>query len=351
MLRLVPPPVVLVHGVGEAPESIWATVLARLRDEARLSVFLVDYGEVEGGLGQHPRTLWGGAGAGLQAALSAMREAGVAVSRADVVTHGAGAAVARAWIAGRRYRRVANFGHGDVRRLITVAAPHLGSDLARAMSALHGLNVGGRPFAEELRAGSAPLLVPRLSGAQSALALDVAPRSQALVDLGETSVSAHAIAGVARDVDVLDADGVALRALLLVARGMAADTSRLRPLLDQVEQAGRFEGLAARLAAFAGSGDAWLEGAADSEPAQSLVAELRAALFGGTQNDGVVRVESQWGGLEPPCASTFPGLAHGRAPHDPAVVERIHALLSGPADAFASGFPSPDAPVRNLAPR
>jgi len=348
-LRLEPPPVVLVHGLGEAPGELWAALVARLRDEAKLSVFLLDCSDVEGGLEAHQRSLWGGPGAGIKIALSAMRESGVAVARVDVVTHGAGALLARAWIGGRRYRRAANFDHGDVRRLITLAAPHRGCDLARAFEALRGVSLGERVFADEV--AGVPYAGAWSGGLQAALAAELGPDSPALVGLGEATVATHAIAGVAREVDLLEDDAAVLRALLAVGRGLAADTARLRPLLDQVGQSARLDALAASLGAFDWTGDAWREGAAKSGAARSLAAELRAALFGGTQNDGVVRVESQWGGIEPPYVSTFPGVPHGRAPSQPAIVERIHALLTGDGSEFAASLPSPEAPVRNVAPR
>ncbi len=73
---------------------------------------------------------------------------------------------------------------------------------------------------------------------------------------------------------------------------------------------------------------------------RQLMQLMRAAVFGNTPNDGVVRLESQLGGLEPPHASIIDKVVHGEAPIYGKVQKRVAALLTGPADAFSkNGFP------------
>jgi subtilisin-like proprotein convertase family protein/pimeloyl-ACP methyl ester carboxylesterase len=68
--------------------------------------------------------------AGIDQALQKLRDAGVAVTRADVVGHGMGGLLARRYIDEPSFIRFDNFNAGAINRLITVNTPHLGSRLA-----------------------------------------------------------------------------------------------------------------------------------------------------------------------------------------------------------------------------
>jgi pimeloyl-ACP methyl ester carboxylesterase len=63
-------------------------------------------------------------------ALQKLRDAGVAVTRADVIGHGMGGLLARRYIDEPSFIRFDNFNAGAINRLITMNTPHLGSRLA-----------------------------------------------------------------------------------------------------------------------------------------------------------------------------------------------------------------------------
>ncbi len=74
---------------------------------------------------------------------------------------------------------------------------------------------------------------------------------------------------------------------------------------------------------------------------KQLLQTLRAAIFGNTPNDGVVRLESQLGGLDAQYITIFDKIVHGEAPIYARVQTRVAELLLGPPTNFApTGFPA-----------
>jgi PKD repeat protein len=121
-LRIVRPPVVLVHGIWSTGDT-WTMPLA---SDARFPIIT--------------RTPWdgytsisvntGAVGAAIRAAVGFMRLEGIAVTRADVIAHSMGGLLARAWTATSKYSRPGNYYKGDYHKLITLNTPHTGSPLA-----------------------------------------------------------------------------------------------------------------------------------------------------------------------------------------------------------------------------
>ena len=139
----------------------------------------------------------------LTVALRDWREAtGAAATQADVVTHSFGGVVARQMIQtqpdpnplSRRslenFRTAANWGHGSVHKLITLAATHRGA--ATANTAAY-INAQGsvRGLARETACGEGAYIDKGAIRDQMVL-------SDALKGLGESRVPGHAIAGAAR---------------------------------------------------------------------------------------------------------------------------------------------------------
>jgi hypothetical protein len=92
-----------------------------------------------------------------------------------------------------------------------------------------------------------------------------------------------------------------------------------------------------------------MAGAANDETV--LLLKLRAAIFGNTQNDGVVRLQSQWGGLSLAHTTTLPHVLHSYAPRYPEIQNRVVELLRGSAAAFApEGFPPAGRPLLDVPP-
>jgi pimeloyl-ACP methyl ester carboxylesterase len=146
----------------------------------------------------------------LVAAIRAWREAtGAAATQADVVTHSLGGFVARQVAqtqpdpdpltpkAGRNFRAAANWGHGSVHKLITLAGTHRGSAAANASAYVNrygnqSLNDGDPPL--NLRGLSCEIGTYIDKGALR----DQMVLSEALRALGETRIPGHAIVGSGR---------------------------------------------------------------------------------------------------------------------------------------------------------
>ncbi len=117
VLRIVRPPVVLVHGMYHGPRTAWQTRppgrLGKLTMESHLRsrgfrLFLVDYEKSNGKRFAGPSrfrdnqmVVWEGRG-GIRDALRAYRDDRLAVTQADVVGHSMGGLLARAYAMGKR---------------------------------------------------------------------------------------------------------------------------------------------------------------------------------------------------------------------------------------------------------
>ena len=79
----------------------------------------------------------------------------------------------------------------------------------------------------------------------------------------------------------------------------------------------------------------------EKDQTQSAIDYLRYLIFKNDLNDGVVRYESQTGGLEKPYISYFDNHIHSYAPRYPEVINRIIELLEGGLKDFnENGFPA-----------
>jgi len=414
-LVLARPPVVLVHGTYDWPEKAWQQGLEggpsldqRLRN-AGFRTFLVDYrwsngssSSQETGVnpldrvvpdqgrssfaanrlvvwsdrGHHP----GDADSGIERALVHFRETlALAATRADVVGHSMGGVLPRVYASasytGERYRRPENFMQGDIHRLITLCSTHFGSDVMRALAIFERLfpdDFGSGT--EYLLARSIPFLADLVAGLKTGASRDQLPESEALRRIGPTEVAAHAIGCVASPAD-LDAYGgdtgnlylgmtylfyafprVAEEALK--AMGQAADARRLvgisegidwNAALNDMTKLGVIEiwPLVSGAMRFGGIGTD-PEAVTDKKVIRALG---RAALFGNARNDGVVRLQSQWGGLREAHRTTLLGVDHSDAPRLRHVQNQIIGLLRGPAEAFAEqGFPRAGQPLLSRVP-
>ena len=138
-LKLVRPPVVLVHGVW-SDLTAWSGLEQQLESDKfdGFPVFgasLVDYGGLDPAPSFDPRkpsvaveSLIGST----ETVLRSFRNRGIAVTQVDVVGHSLGGLVARARVAygPLPYRNRQNLMRGDFHKLITVGSPHYGTKLA-----------------------------------------------------------------------------------------------------------------------------------------------------------------------------------------------------------------------------
>ncbi len=367
-LKLVRPPVVLVHGMFHNPTKGWKTAppkdIGHATMEQRLTqrgfrVFLVDYHQANGSrlsgpshLRDNQKVVWSAPG-GIKSALTAFRKEGFAVTQADVVGHSMGGLLARAYARGKWlpackhcrpmeanpeghaddgdwYRRSDNFGQGDIHRLITCCTPHHGSHLIKAlMRYIATCNRISDPSRSN-QAKSLLRLIELAYGVSSGAFADQAPGSAALKALGATPVPAHAIACVADPAVDYRAFNELYR-WLFVTIYVTAPPEALRALFSEEDDAqarcaealiafhethGRLrEGVVQKfITALSGAlisrdGDAQRR----KEYDQALT-HFCAALFEGKRNDGAVGERSALGGLSKPAfATTIPNTLHSFA--------------------------------------
>lgn len=265
-IRLIRPPVVLVHGTYDNPKNCWLTpfktpqggTLSHLTDRLRAEgflVFLLDWERTNGSsnpsdfvtnertvyLGLDPpwteeqlqRARWEDVQkGGIRHALQMFRRYGFAATQADLVGHSQGGVIARVFAKGVRsnrprppgdphytapercsncwYHDPYSFHRGSIRRLITLCATHRGSEICRLLNAYMHV---ARP--SEVLSGR---MLPQAAVWTSLLLLaadwqqgvftggfrDQTPSSTALRAIGPTPVPSHAIACIAEDSDMAD---------------------------------------------------------------------------------------------------------------------------------------------------
>ena len=169
-IRLIRPPVVLVHGTFDNPEYCWntkdikettTTMRARLENEG-FRVFMTDWRDTNGqkdpsSFLHNRRAVWQNRG-GIKEALESVRKDGFAVTQTDVVAHSQGGILVRMYARGSwgldtlkdddyhftsprdcaetcEYHRLDNFAAGDIHRFITISTTHYGSDICRLFEA------------------------------------------------------------------------------------------------------------------------------------------------------------------------------------------------------------------------
>lgn len=368
------------------------------------AVFLLDFRETNGSSRGRPkdsdfagnaRTFWT-APMGAYDALRTYREGlDVAVAQVDVVGHSLGGLIPRLWASThynppgdaapvfdrertRAFRRADNFGRGDVHRLVTIGTPHQGSDFASLAVALQDMP-------PPLRAALATLLghrspEPALWLAERAAiqylrlaeGYGVSPvvrdqaaylpsqPNEALRRVGPTPVPSHAVVCTAALPDLLRFGETYKMPMRVVAwwllNARPASVGSFFTLRGQQRELPRIYGesqdAGGRHGSDAAGGESWLfDESWTPAPSQqfTLYALGRAVLFGNTQNDMIVRVQSQTGGLPLQCTSLVRGVLHSFASRYAAVQERVVEALGGAAWRFhAEGFLEPG-PMENVA--
>lgn len=334
---------------------------------------------------------------GIFEALSVYRnKLDIAVTQTDVVGHSMGGVIPRLWVSNaynpsdgealvfdrmrtRGYRRADNFGAGDIHRLVTIGTTHMGSDFGHLGIALREAPVDARKvLMSALMPGAhGTELVKQIIeefgawglGVWAGYGISEAVRNQrpllemlpnpALTKIGPTRVPAHAIVCAASIPDLrtfrehfktkfkivawwmLNSRPEVVKAFF-EARGQAEDLDRIYGELFYLDQRGRKADEAAGL---------WLfEDGERLAPKDefTLYGLARAIMFGNTQNDMVVRVESQAGGLPLQFTTFRRGVLHSFATRYAHVQTAVVAALTGPAWRFApEGFPAPH-PMRNI---
>ncbi|MHC4137245.1 MAG: alpha/beta fold hydrolase [Planctomycetota bacterium] len=399
-LKLVRPPVLLVHGTFDNPRDCWRTKspegrlsFADALGRAGFFCSLVDYeatnaaGFGAGGFfrGGNARVLMDNAG-GIKAVLSRYRDRlNLAVTQVDVVGHSLGGLIARIWASpayNRNYERDENFGEGDIRRLVTIGTPHYGSDLGKILRWLKGVNREEHGVVATTAATAFTSYASWMDGASAdeGAVYDQLPQTEALLNvgrknaltkIGRTKIPAHAIVCVTEPYGYIEPDGrpkVDPGGEYLSSLEWTGLLFFKNPILledffrdDQMEEEGWYivdllesqhmffmeeDGVRERFENIAVKG---LE-TQGVEP-REVLEYFRMAMFGHDDNDMTVRAESQLGGLsaDDPKASTRidgskttngRGVLHGKAPRYQSVQDAvIKVLVENLFD--EGGFPDP----------
>jgi hypothetical protein len=302
-LRLIRPPVVMVHGLWTA-DAAWLTLDHRLHDK-----------------GFHTKRTWYGRGehaarpfaryrgavvADARKLLEKLRRAGIAATQVSVVAHSMGGIVSRLDVSDRQLQRPDNFNAGYFFSLITVDTPHWGS---RAASVLLDLTHECPGFKLLLDLVNRPV--------NDGAVADLDPRTfaQSIADgIPAAHIRAYAFAGTVTSRADLGAGELKMfeHALNCARAVQQHSAARLSEIL-----CGNLPG----------------NNADEMTMANSVFATSVPMA-----HDGIVPLESQLGG-----SSIFriqTNVTHTDAPDQSDTLDRIEALLQGPPDSFSPlGFP------------
>ncbi|MBK9152854.1 MAG: hypothetical protein IPM25_01235 [Chloracidobacterium sp.] len=333
------PPVILVHGLDDNGGS-WDLERNRILYGAGFDVRAIDYRASNGasfeenklrifespGKRRYCKNGSGGGGSGctINEVIGEYRGRGIAISKLDVVAHSMGGILARVFHDQPEYRVPENFNQGYIRRLITIATPHLGAnaaniiveDLVRHKASGCGMFL--------LLAGAVmndvnnPFFDPRLRLRFTSLdaTRDLAIGSDAMNRIGRTRVLAHAITSAAK---------LPLRGLywwrFQIARGCINWERRSRE--------------------YNVLGVEWLGKGYDNTQA-AFVRSICGGKGTETECDWTMNAESARGGLKEPHVTSFSleDISHGEQIGSSIIHERIKLLLEAPNAAFdPDGFP------------
>ena len=135
-IRVLRPPVLLVHGLWSSPGDCWTNFSANLK--TKISGIYVDFADYSATNASSLATNKLVVSAALKALRAKFKQEKVAMIRADVICHSMGGDLARICTAGSRwpgepnYLSNNNFWAGPINRLITIDTPHYGSFMADA---------------------------------------------------------------------------------------------------------------------------------------------------------------------------------------------------------------------------
>lgn len=397
-MKLVPPPIVLVHGTYDNPrfcyeehadEDDTAVNMAPMLRAQGYDVTCVDWEETNGNKDpsefQHNReTVYKNPG-GIKEALEAVRRKGIVVSQADVICHSQGGAITRTYARGFPFsvtmppthphytdstkcksgdvacwfHRGDNYFLGDIHRLITISTTHRGSHVLNVFKGLDAYP--DNTVSQKLQRVMVDIFLVAIdkvvSGITTGGVKNQIPDSLELQLIGPTPVPSHAIACVASDDDMRNQrpDGM-MEAIKQSELGMGNYWNKFYKVwLGTTNEARDF--LFVRLCKLAGengmpNADAELARYRDlaskvtmnEDPKNprmdALIYQMRKIVFQGLENDCTVGIMSSFGGLGEPHRTRIPEVLHGWAPRYRSVQLRVLRLITGDGSDFdLDGFP------------
>lgn len=193
-LRLVRPPLVFIHGLWSGRVKWQFPIVSDERFPVRW---------VAGYPNTSARELAANRGVlrrNIASARTRMRSEGVATTQVDVVAHSMGGLLSRIWTTDIDYQRDDNLGTGDIRKLMTLDSPHLGTPLANALALARDLPAGiGEKVTQTFRNMKKPIDEGAID--------DLSVGSTAIAAISASPVPSHALVGTGGS-DLLDPPGL-----------------------------------------------------------------------------------------------------------------------------------------------
>jgi hypothetical protein len=402
-LKLVRPPVVLVHGTYDNPKFCYdgqdaeddsKVTMAQMLRSAGFRVSLLDWEATNGmkdpsSFRHNQHTVLKNPG-GIESALYEMRRDGYAVMQADVICHSQGGVITRVYARGFPlttemtsshphfinpeacakmecwYHRPNNYAQGDIHRLITISTTHRGSDVCRMFNAFelyfkNAVETGG--FTDLIRAmflGWFLVYVDtQVSGIMTQGYKNQSPGSPQLMAIGPTPIPAHAIACVATDEDMkgvrIDAGGFTkgmgnyYGKLYKIWRGTpdAAKQFALKEISSDknpIEKERDYEKYRHEMELYGEE----LSDSGRQYRQDRIINLIRKIVFNNEENDCTVAESSSYGGLKIPYTSKMQNVLHGWAPRYRNVQAKVMELLTNDGSLFSRiGFPDSYAAERS----
>lgn len=397
-IKLVRPPVILVHGTYDNPKFCWdtheaedeaPTPLKPMLEAQGFRVFLLDWEATNGmkdpsSFVRNERTLYDNKG-GISDAIIAMRREGVAVTQADIVCHSQGGVISRVYARGFNldtpmaadhphfndpvkcasegcwYHRANNFSRGDIHRFITISSTHRGSDVCKVFSAfadyqgtLARADTGqeGRERTDlEIKSAVLGIFLTyvdtQVSGITTEGFKNQIPGSPELRKIGPTPVPAHAIACVASDEDMKQVR----KDTSFPTRGMGNYYGKLYKIFKFTSDEAMLHviktiGTADDFAAYRHELDrynneyAQLSESGRQYQLDKVINLIRKIVFSHDENDCTVAMLSSFGGLSEAYRYKAEGVLHGWAPRYNNVQQHVLRLLTNDGSLFdRRGFP------------
>lgn len=180
-IRLVRPPLVLVHGLW-SNSNTWTSPLSTV-----LRIPVIERADYRGANAAHFSENISAVQRSISKALARARLSGIASTQVVVAAHSMGGILTRLWANDPSFARSENFGLGEIRKVISLDTPHFGSPLADFL-----IELRSRPVSGAILSG----LLDRMDHSIVDGAIDdLRSGGPAILGQGACSIPAHSLVG------------------------------------------------------------------------------------------------------------------------------------------------------------
>ncbi len=183
-LKLVRPPVVLMHGLW-ADDSSWKK---KFINTVKGSNGIIEKGNYSTANAEEMTTNLAEIVSRVDKAIKQARKQKIAATKVDYIGHSMGGLLGRLHISDSNYEKPENLGKGDIRRFVTLNTPHFGSNFASLIIMLHDFDTGA--LSAELERDIASMINLTGSTGQSGRVTN-----GAICDLAENSAGLSQLSG------------------------------------------------------------------------------------------------------------------------------------------------------------